>query len=86
MVKVYRRISRKRYFGKTVYEYERFMIPVPKKFHEVVKPFIGKILDMTVTREGEALVVRLSPRKQERRPLSIYEILKIGREKASGTS
>lgn len=76
MVRVCRRVSRKRYFGKTMYEYERFMIPVPKKFHEAVKPFLGKSLNVTVAKKGESLIIRLFPRKEEREPLPIREILK----------
>ena len=73
-MRLYRRVSRKRYFGKAVYEYERFYVPVPKRFNDIVKPFLGKDLEVTVEKrdDGFLLYARVACRG---RSYSIYDVL-----------
>jgi len=64
MVRIQCRVSRKRYLGsKQVYEYERISLPIPRKFHKIVKAFLKQDLDMDVTKKGSSLVITLTPVK-----------------------
>jgi len=45
-MRIVRKLSRKKFFSKVMYEYERFLVPVPSKFRDVVRPWHG--LDMRV--------------------------------------
>ena len=64
MVRIQARLARKRYLNsKRVYEYERISLHVPKKFHEAIKPYLEKDLDLKVTIEKGSLVVTLTPLK-----------------------
>ena len=60
MVKIRRRVSRKRYYSKACYEYERFFIEIQKHFHDTLKPFLEKDLKMNVIEKGNKLIVELS--------------------------
>jgi len=62
-LRIYRRISKKNYLhGKAIYEYERFYIPIPKKFQKIVKPFVGQDLRVKVEQEKDGFVVKVQPR------------------------
>ncbi|MEM2129179.1 MAG: hypothetical protein QXZ70_01130 [Candidatus Bathyarchaeia archaeon] len=64
MVRIQRRISRKRYLNsKHTYEYERMSIHIPRKLHELVKPFLQQDLDITATQKGDSLILTLTPAK-----------------------
>ena len=64
-MKIRRRKSKKRYLnGKNVYEYEQFSVAIPKRFHNVVEPFLDKDLDMNVKTAGKSkVVIVLKPRE-----------------------
>jgi len=47
-LKLYHRVSKQNYHSKGFYEYEQFMVPVPKRFHKLVKPFLGRDLEISV--------------------------------------
>jgi len=47
-VKLVRKLDRKRYYGMTVYEYERILVPIPAKKRELVRPWIGRDLEIRV--------------------------------------
>ena len=48
-MRLYRRVVKKDYLhGKAVYEYERFYVPVPKRYHDLVRPFLGVDLEIKV--------------------------------------
>jgi len=50
LVRIQRRVSRKRYLGsKYIYEYERISMPIPRKFHKTVKPFLKQDLNMDIS-------------------------------------
>jgi len=64
MVRIQCRVSRKRYLGsKQVYEYERISLPIPRKFHKTVKPFLKQDLDMQITTKSNSLIITLTPVK-----------------------
>ena len=64
MVKIQRRLSRKRYLGsKYVYEYERFSLDIPRKYHDKVKSFLGRDLEMDLSVKGSYLVITLAVAK-----------------------
>jgi len=59
-LRIYRRVSRKKYLhGKRVYEYERFYVPVPKRFQHLVKQFAFKDLRIRVEQDARGFVVRV---------------------------
>ena len=60
MVKIRRRVSRKRYYSKACYEYERFFIEIQKRFHDTLKPFLEKDLKMHVSERENKLLIELS--------------------------
>jgi hypothetical protein len=47
-LKLVRKVSRKRYFNKRLYEYERFMGPIPSEFREAVKPWLERDMRLSV--------------------------------------
>ena len=47
-MKLVRKVSRKRYFNKRLYEYERIMVPIPSEYREAVKPWLERELRLTV--------------------------------------
>ena len=59
MVKIYRRVCKRRYFSKAVYVYERFFVEVPRRFHELVRPFLDEELKVEVKADSEKLVIVL---------------------------
>lgn len=64
MARLQKRLARKRYLkSKRVYEYERISLPIPKKFHEAIKPFLEKEVNIDVKLEDDVVVISLSPEK-----------------------
>ena len=64
MVKIQTRVSKRRYLrAKRTYEYGRMSLDIPKKFHEVLKPFLEKKLNVDVRLENDVAVISLSPVK-----------------------
>jgi len=62
MVRIQCRVSRKRYLGsKQIYEYERMSLPIPHKFHRIVRPFLKQDLNIDVIIKGSSLVITLTP-------------------------
>ena len=47
-MKIVRRYSRKKFLGRTCYEYERFFIPVPSEARDVVRPWMDRDLEVQV--------------------------------------
>jgi len=76
LLRIYRRISTKKYLhGKATYEYERFYVPVPKRYHHIVKPFVGKEISIEVEPVENGFVVRGRVVAPPRKTPSIYEIM-----------
>ena len=64
-VKLYRRLAKKRYLkGKHVYEHERISLPIPKRLHDTVKPFLNQHLEIDITRKNDDLLITLHPAKR----------------------
>jgi hypothetical protein len=63
MVRLYTRMVKKRYLNqKRVYQYRYIAVPVPKKFHDVVQPFVGEDLAIAVAARPHQLTITLIPR------------------------
>ena len=61
MVKLQVGTVRKRYLNdKRVYEYRRVSLNVPRKFHKLVEPFLGKQLKMGVSAKEGVIVITLN--------------------------
>ena len=65
VVRIYRRLSRNRYYGKAIYEYECLYVPVPARFREVVRPFLGRDLRVEVKSERGLLLVTAAPVEED---------------------
>lgn len=64
MVKIQTRVSKRHYLrAKRTYEYGRMSLDIPKKFHEMLKPFLEKKLSIDVKLEKDVAVISLSPVK-----------------------
>jgi hypothetical protein len=64
LVRIQRRVSKKHYLkAKRTYEYERMTLDLPKKFHETLKPFLEKELNIDVKLQNDVAVISLSPVK-----------------------
>lgn len=60
-MRLVRKVSRKRYYGKAQYESERFLLPIPAEHRALVKPLLGQDLEIFVKNEAGTLVVRVKP-------------------------
>lgn len=54
-------MSRKRLYGTVCYEYERFLIPVPSRCRDVVRPWVGRDLNVFVETLNEGFAVLVCP-------------------------
>ena len=72
-MRLYRQVSRKRYYG-YVYEYERFYLPIPKRYNNIVKTFVGVELKVEVKEVKEGFIVEAKIKKPA---LSILEVLGV---------
>jgi len=46
-----------------VYEYERVSLHIPRKYHELIKPFLNQDFDVSVAAEKGIIVITLTPQK-----------------------
>ena len=64
LVRLQKRLARKRYLNsKRVYEYERVSLHIPRKYHELIKPFLNQDFDVSVAAEKDIIVITLTPQK-----------------------
>jgi hypothetical protein len=64
LVRIQRRVSRKRYLNsKRVYEYERVSLHIPRRYHELIKPFLNQDFGVSVAAEKDIIVITLTPQK-----------------------
>jgi len=64
LVRIQRRVSRKRYLNsKRVYEYERVSLHIPRRYHELIKPFLNQDFVVSVAAEKDIIVITLTPQK-----------------------
>lgn len=47
-MKLVRKVDRKRYHGKAVYEYERILVPIPSENRDLVRPWLGRDLKIHI--------------------------------------
>jgi hypothetical protein len=61
LVKIRTRVSKRNYLkAKRTYEYGRMSLDIPKKFHESLKPFLEKELNIDVKLENSIAIISLS--------------------------
>jgi hypothetical protein len=64
-MKIHRRKSKKRYFGKkNVYEYDVLSVTIPTKFHKTVETFLDKDLDIEVKSDKNKITIVLKPEEK----------------------
>lgn len=71
-MRVVRKLSRKRFFDVVMYEYERFLVPVPSRYRDLVRPWHGVDLEVFVEPmdDGFAVLVCREDRWHRGRRLS----------------
>jgi len=63
-IKIYCRLAKKRYLqGKYVYEHERIYVPIPSRFHKIIRPFLNQRLKIEITNKNNSLIIILHPAK-----------------------
>jgi len=67
MVRIQRRLVKKRYYGKSQYEYTVYSLNIPKEFHEAFQPFLDKDLDVDVRSESGRLTIMLTLKRENSR-------------------
>lgn len=70
-MRIVRKISRKRHYGKVRYEYERFLIPVPAQARDLVRPWLGRDLKVQVEPFALGFALFVYP---EDRLLGLYQM------------
>lgn len=61
MVRIQKRLVKKRYYGKAMYQYLVYSLNIPKEFHELLQPFLGEELQADVERKPNTLIIKLTP-------------------------
>jgi len=67
MVRIQKRLVKKRYYGKALYQYPVYSFNIPKKFHELLQPFVGEELQADIECKSNTLIIMLTPKP--RKPL-----------------
>jgi len=65
MARIQRRLVKKKYYGKAVYQYPVYSFNIPKKFHELLQPFVGEDLQADVERKSNTLIIKLTPKPRK---------------------
>ena len=64
MVRIQCRIAKKSYLnGKRVYSYQRVDLPLPKKFHKAISPFLKLDLEMQLVIKNRKIFIELEDRE-----------------------
>jgi hypothetical protein len=64
LVRIQRKVSRKRYLkSKRTYEYERVSLHIPRKYHELIRPFLNQDFDVSITIEKGLIHITLTPQQ-----------------------
>lgn len=71
-MRIVRKLSRKRFQGALLYEYERFFIPVPAKARDLVSPWLGRDVKIHIQPLSYGFAVLVYP--ADRLP-SVYRII-----------
>ena len=70
-LRIHHRVLKQQYRKKGFYEYELVAVPIPKKFNELVKPFLDKNLELAVQvlpPPHEGFMMVLKPKKSSKPP------------------
>jgi len=49
--------------SKCVYEYERVSLHIPRKYHELIRPFLKQDFGVSMAAEKDIIVITLTPQK-----------------------
>jgi hypothetical protein len=60
MARIQRRLVKKKYYGKAVYQYPVYSFNIPKKLHELLEPFLGKDLQVDAEHKSGTLIFMLN--------------------------
>jgi hypothetical protein len=60
-----------------VYEYERVSLHIPRKHHELIKPFLKQDFDVSVAAEKGIIVITLTPAKTTKSNMAITEAFRL---------
>lgn len=60
MVRIQKRLVKKRYYGKAMYQYPVYSFSIPKKFHELLQPFLEEELQADVESKSNTLIIMLT--------------------------
>lgn len=72
-MRIYRHVSKKKYLhGKRVYEYQKFYVPVPKRFEQIMKSFASQDINIRVEPEAEGFMMRIQVRRRHKQPQDLH--------------
>jgi hypothetical protein len=60
MARLQKRLVKKRYYGKAVYQYPVYSITISRKFHDLLPTFEGRDLQMDMERRSNSLMIILT--------------------------
>jgi hypothetical protein len=66
-----RSVLKQHYHKKGSYQYEQIVMPIPRKFHDLVKPYLNKDFEVSVQvppPPDEGLMIILKPKKSPKPP------------------
>ncbi len=63
MVKIQKRLVKKRYYGKAVYQYPVYSLKIPKQYHKIIQAFLNEELEANVEHKTNTLTITLTPSK-----------------------
>jgi hypothetical protein len=64
MVKIQKRLVKKRYYGKAEYKYPVYSLTIPKKYHDIIQPFLNEELEAKVQHKTNTLTITLKSTKE----------------------
>jgi len=67
VVRIQKRLVKKRYYSKALYQYAVYSLNIPKKFHELLTTFLDKDLAIDVKRQQSKLIITLAPKPENPR-------------------
>ena len=78
LVKFQFRLAKKRYLNsKRIYEYGCVSLHIPRKFYELIKPFLKRDLEMRITVQNGSLVITLTSAKTTKSTTATTEIFRV---------
>jgi hypothetical protein len=65
LVRIQTRVSKRHYLrAKRTYEYGRISLDIPKKFHEAIRSFLHKDLEIEINVQNDSVVIVLTRREK----------------------